>query len=102
MSTDFRFNLGDKVKDHITGLAGIVVSRSESLYGCNRYWLQPQEVKDGKPVDGCWLDEDSLELVTANAIKRKRYRVYEDDEQPIRRAGGPGDQPSATTRQTTR
>lgn len=101
---EFRFSNGDKVKDRISGLTGIVTARADHLFGCNRYWLQPQELKDGKAVDGQWQDEDALELVDEAAIKPRRYRVYEDDPLPVpvRRAGGPTSQPSSQTRQTTK
>lgn len=96
MSNAFLLNLGDKVRDCVSGLEGIVVSRSEHLYGCNRYWVSPQEVKDGKPVEGCWLDEDACEVVTEGVIKRKTYRVVDAPaERPARMAGGPTDQPAS-------
>lgn len=91
---DFQFDLGDKVKDRISGLIGIVMSRSEHLTGCNRYWASPQEVKDGKPAEGAWFDEDVLELISAEEVKRRRYKVHDGDARPVRKAGGPSDQPS--------
>jgi hypothetical protein len=103
--TEFRFDHGDKVKDRISGLVGIVGTRADHLFGCNRYWVEPQELKDGKPVEGRWFDEDAIEIVEAGVIKAKRYRVYEEEPQavqPLRRAGGPADQPSSSTRQTSR
>ena len=106
MSTEavFTFNLGDKVRDRITGQVGIISSRTEHLFSCARYWIDPQELKDGKPVEGRWIDEDAMELVHAGAIVRKRYRVYEEDTsvQPLRKAGGPSDQPSSSNRQSGR
>ena len=35
-------NLGDEVKDTITGFKGIVVARTEWLNGCARVTVQPQ------------------------------------------------------------
>lgn len=106
MQPTFRYELGDKVKDRITGMTGIVISRSEHLFGCERYWIEPQELKDGKPVDGRWFDQDSLELVEAGVIKRTRVRVvdeaheHENDEllrRLTRKTGGPNDQPASVT-----
>ena len=105
MAAEFRHNLGDKVKDVVTGIVGIVISRSESLFGCNRYWLQPQEHKDGKPADGGWYDEESLEVLEAKAVKRPSYArvvVQEETAQPLRRAGGPSSQSASTTGPSTR
>ncbi len=52
--------LGDKVRDSITGYSGIVVAITEWLYGCRRIGVQAQELKDGKPVEECWFDEQRL------------------------------------------
>lgn len=69
----FDHNLGDKARDVVTGLEGIVTTRSECLYGCNRYFLTPP-AKDGKTDGGAWVDEDAIEIVEAGAIK-PRVRV---------------------------
>lgn len=55
--------LGAKVRDKVTGLTGIVVCRSEWLHGCVRIVVQPQELKDGKPVESSVFDEPSLEVI---------------------------------------
>jgi hypothetical protein len=105
MEKTFAFELGDKVKDRISGLDGVVISRAEHLFGCNRYWIAPQGHKDGKPLEGCWSDEDALELVEAQVIKRQSYiRVAETTApRPVRAiAGGPTDQPRSDARQITR
>jgi hypothetical protein len=66
--------LGDKVKDRITGFTGIVVARTDWLYGCVRFVVQPQTMHDGKPVEPLSFDEDSLEMqepesLTDSAVK---------------------------------
>lgn len=58
--------LGQKVRDSITGLEGIVVCRAEWLYGCVRITVQPQEVKDGKPVDMYTFDEPQAVVLEAS------------------------------------
>ena len=74
--------LGDKAKDSITGLTGIVVARYEYLNGCIRLALQPAEVKDGKPVDSSVFDIEQVQLIeAAPALK-------------LRAAGGPHEEPS--------
>lgn len=104
MSTEFRYGLGDRAKDRISGLTGIIVSRAEHLFGCSRYWIQPEGTKDGKPLDGAWFDEDTVEIVDVAAIQPRQYRVVDTHERsvPLARAGGPTDQPSSQTRQTDR
>ena len=59
----FKHNLGAKVKSRSTGLVGITQSRSENLYGCNRYYVQPSVLDDMKVPDGYWLDEEDIEFI---------------------------------------
>lgn len=95
----FAFGLGDQVKDHITSFTGIITSRSENINGCARYWVQPQELKDGKMVEGCWMDEPSLILLRAQLIKPVPTRTILPEEPVIGlvKTGGPTDQPAART-----
>jgi len=59
----FKFNVGDELKDTITGFAGIVMARTEWLNGCLRYQLQPKKLKDGKMQDEAVFDEQQLVMV---------------------------------------
>lgn len=61
----FKYELGSKAKCKITGYEGMIIARTEWLYGCRRYVLQSQALKDGKPVDSHCIDEDALDLVVA-------------------------------------
>ncbi len=63
--------LGDKVRDRITGVTGIVVARTQWINGCIRICVQPQEVKDGKPVDTSVFDIEELVRVEAGVITPK-------------------------------
>lgn len=66
----FKFELGDHVKDRMTGLSGIVVSRTQYLYGCIRYGVQPTKLKDdGTRHDWHYFDEPQLDLVETQAYK---------------------------------
>lgn len=61
-------NLGDEVKDTITGFKGIVVARTEWLNGCARVTVQPQKLKsDGTPVESQTFDE--FQLVVLKSAK---------------------------------
>jgi hypothetical protein len=55
--------LGSKCRDSITGLTGIATARTEYLYGCVHVCINPQELKDGKPVDCSWFDEQRVEVI---------------------------------------
>lgn len=59
----FLHTLGDRARDKITGFEGVLTSRAEFLTGCNRYCVQPTELKDGKPIDGIYFDEAQIEIV---------------------------------------
>ena len=74
---DFIFQLGDTVKDTITGFTGVVFSRSQWLANCNTYGIKSRELKDGKPMDLVYFDEPNL-------IKVEKEKIKED-----RRTGGP-------------
>lgn len=64
-----RIELGDVARDTITGFTGVVVADTKWLHGCRRLSLQPQELKDGRPMEGATFDEPQLELVRAKAAK---------------------------------
>ena len=62
-------NLGDKVKDTVTGFTGIVIGRTTFLHGCVRCGVQSDKLKDGRPSDAVWIDEPQLEIVKSKAVK---------------------------------
>lgn len=59
----FKHELGAEVVSKSTKLKGICTARSENLYGCNRYFVQPPVDKASKFVDGYWIDEDDVEVI---------------------------------------
>ena len=52
--------LGNKVKDIVTGYEGIAVSRIEYLNGCVQYCVKPKVGKDGKIAEGEFIDQEQL------------------------------------------
>lgn len=56
--------LGDVVRDKITGFTGVAIGRTKWIHGCERITIQPQELKEGKPIDSHTFDLPQLELVT--------------------------------------
>ncbi len=61
-----KINLGDKVKDSVTGFAGIAVGKTTWLHGCNRITVQPEGVnKEGKTYESQSFDEPQLIIVKA-------------------------------------
>jgi hypothetical protein len=62
-------NLGDKVRDVVTGFTGIVTSRTAHINGCIQYGVKSNKLQNGKPVDAEWVDEKQLVVVKAGVIK---------------------------------
>lgn len=62
-------NLGDRVKDKISGLTGICTGRSVYLYGCTRIAIQAEVLEAGKPIESYWLDEAQCDVVQSAVIK---------------------------------
>jgi len=54
--------LGNKVRDPITGVRGTVVARTEYLHGEPRCQVQPKGIQnDGQPLAATWFAEAQLE-----------------------------------------
>ncbi len=70
--------LGDRVKDKITGLEGIAVGITNYLYGCRRVSIQPEQVKDHKPADWFTIDEPQTEIVKKSAVAGRTIQTGED------------------------
>ena len=66
--------LGDEVRDKVTGFKGIVMGITEWLYGCRRITVQPKLDKDGKIVDPQAFDEDAIEVIKPK-IKKSSNRT---------------------------
>jgi hypothetical protein len=62
-----KIELGDIAKDPITGFKGIVIGETKWLHGCIRLTIQPQELKDGKPIEAHSFDYPQLVLVKKKA-----------------------------------
>jgi len=70
---DFKFDLGDEVKDTVTGYTGIIEYRMQWLTNCNCYGVLPRKLApDGKIKDRQQIDEPRLELVRPKVVKENR------------------------------
>lgn len=56
-------DVGQVLKDKITGFTGVAVAKTEWLNGCVRMTLQPREMREGKPIDSQTFDVEQLEIV---------------------------------------
>jgi hypothetical protein len=81
-------NMGDVVRDSISGFEGTVISRIEYINGCVQFAVQPKIDKDGKLPDAQYFDMQRLERISVPTAK-----VTEFTRQSV---GGPQrEQPSA-------
>jgi hypothetical protein len=65
-----KYQLGEKLKDTVTGLTGIATQKCEMLNGCVQFYLQPPRKKDGDAQKGEWVDDQQLVKLDAG-INRK-------------------------------
>lgn len=78
--------LGDRVKDTITGFSGIVIGVTDYLYGCKHVLVAPEGLtKEGKRLESDWLDEDRLVVEKRGVVARPESAAV--------RAGGPATEP---------
>jgi hypothetical protein len=63
--------LGMKVKDVITGFAGIVTGFTEYISGCKQALVVPPVGSDGSYKDGQWFDRDRLAILDSSVITLK-------------------------------
>lgn len=62
--------LGDIVKDKITGFEGVVIAKTEWLYGCIRIGIQSRSIsKEGTIPEAQWIDIAQAEIITKNYAK---------------------------------
>jgi hypothetical protein len=69
----FKHELGRKAESIATGLKGVLTSRSENLYGCNRYFIQPRVGQEQKIPEGWWIDED--DIITHEEIVKREVKT---------------------------
>lgn len=68
-------NLGDKVRDTVSGWEGIATGRYEYLNGCRRWQVDGVD-KEGKP-EGFVFDEQQLEVSETQAVVPKDHSPRE-------------------------
>lgn len=66
-----KVELGDVAKDEVTGFTGVVMAVTYWLNGCRRITIQPQELKDGKPIDAYTFDVEQVQVVSKRKVAVK-------------------------------
>lgn len=62
--------LGDKVKDTVTGFTGIAVAKVTYLQGCDRFAVQAPVKKNEKPQEWQYFDEPQLKVIKKKKVKQ--------------------------------
>ncbi len=71
----FKFELGEVLKDVVTGFEGVVMGRTQYYTQCNHYGLLPQRLdKDKKEPEWGWFDETRLVRAKKKAVMLKVER----------------------------
>jgi len=60
--------MGVKARDVVSKYTGIVMGRTEYVFGCSRVLIHAEETRDGKPVDGYWFDEPQVEVIGPSVL----------------------------------
>lgn len=58
----FKFELGAKAKDNISGFTGTVTGRTEYMTGCKQYLVEASS-KENAPAEAQWIDEGRLDVI---------------------------------------
>jgi hypothetical protein len=69
-----QIELGNKVKDIVSGLIGIVVQKTEYLNGCVQYGVTPPVKKDSTDIVTYSIDEQQLEYVGPGVKKENKEK----------------------------
>lgn len=62
--------VGDRVKDRVSGFAGVVVAATSYMNGCTRCGVHPSVKKDGTLPEEKWFDEPQLRVTKRNAVPK--------------------------------
>lgn len=90
--TTFIFNLGDRVKDVVSGYEGVVVGRFEYWTGCNHYGVEAPATGNGKcPYET--IDEQRLEICGEPVKLVREYGVVDLSTETVPKRRSPGTAP---------
>lgn len=70
-----KFELGEILKDKISGFQGVAMARIEYFTDCVHYGLCAQTLIAGKPVEWEYFDETRLVRVYGKKKIEKEYRI---------------------------
>lgn len=80
--------LGDRIKDTITGFEGIAIGVTKWLNDCERWGIQSVALRENIPVETQWFDVNQLVLVEKGAVKPRSIATAKSEP-----SGGPMSDP---------
>ena len=70
MQEPFKFEMGDKVREKITGYTGLITGQHRWITGCDQFTISPEGLdKNGVPIQSHVIDEGRLEIVPTKKPK---------------------------------
>ena len=84
MVDENKIQLGDQVRDMVTGFTGTATARIVFLNGCVRYCITPKVDKDGKIQEGIYIDVEQLEIISKPSTQRQSRPSGGGDNPPPR------------------
>jgi hypothetical protein len=79
-----KIELGQKVKDKITGFTGVVTGRTEYITGCEQLLVQPPTKNDGAFTEPRWFDVDRLDVIEQEKVSLTVKKAGFDSPAPAR------------------
>lgn len=69
-------DLGQRVRDVVTGFTGIAVARIESLFGVGEIHIAPERLtEDGSPGTPVWFEETRVEAVSGDSVVERSFKA---------------------------
>jgi len=95
--------LGDKVKDRISGFTGIVTSYTEFITGCDRCFVCPDRLdKEGSVIEGHSFDVLELTIVKKKVISFDEPKEPKEPKEKIKGSPRPSNEKRITGEKTER
>lgn len=78
--SDYNVSLGDRAKDEISGMEGVVVTVADHLSGCRRVGMYPDDIDDTtRRGDEEYFDDVQLETVEENRVALESEPITETE-----------------------
>lgn len=92
-----KIELGDKVKDQVSGIEGIVIGMTKWLAQCDRAVVQATGAHEGRPYDGFSVDVTQLQVLEKGVMKPTVQVVAIEEKKETIKKGGPRPTPTRSS-----